>query len=164
MSHLGVVFLRINGEQHCLWWAVDQHGVVLDILVQGRRNATAARHFFKRLLRSLQYKPRRIVTDGLRSYGVAHRDVLPEASCLATISHALRRLARAVAQKDSLRAAEQDRPSVAARRRLWRSWQPFMDPERFVFVDETGAATNMIRRYGWALRLGAMVGHRAASV
>ena len=92
MSHLGVVFLRINGEQHCLWWAVDRHGVVLDILVQGRCNATAARHFFKRLLRSLQYKPRRIVTDGLHSYGVAHRDVMPEAGCLATISHALRTL------------------------------------------------------------------------
>lgn len=41
---------------------------------------------------------------------------------------------------------------MAARRRLWRSWQLFMDPERFVFLDETGAATNMIRRYGWAPR------------
>ena len=41
---------------------------------------------------------------------------------------------------------------MAARRRLWRSWQPFMDPERFVFLDEAGAATNMIRRYGWAPR------------
>ena len=51
-----------------------------------------------------------------------------------------------------LRAAEQDRPDVAVRRRLWRSWQPFMDPERFVFIDETGASTNMIRRYGWAER------------
>ena len=51
-----------------------------------------------------------------------------------------------------LRAAEQDRPDVAVRRRLWRSWQPFMDPERFVFIDETGASTNMIRRYGWAPR------------
>ncbi len=76
--HLDEVFLRINGEQHYLWRAVDQHGVVLDILVQARRNATAAKRFFKRLLRGLQFKPRRIVTDGLRSYGVAHRDILPE--------------------------------------------------------------------------------------
>jgi transposase len=47
-----------------------------------------------------------------------------------------------------LRAAEQDRPDVAAKRRRWRGWQRFMDPARFVFLDETGTATNMARRYG----------------
>jgi putative transposase len=57
---------------------VDQNGVVLDILVQERRNGAAAKRFFKRLLRGLKYKPRRLVTDGLRSYGVARRAVLPE--------------------------------------------------------------------------------------
>ena len=51
---------------------------MLDILVQERRNATAAKRFFTRLLHGLQYKPRRLVTDGLRSYGVARRAVLPE--------------------------------------------------------------------------------------
>jgi putative transposase len=76
--HLDEVFIRINGELHYLWRAVDQHGVVLDILVQQRRNATAAKRFFKRLLAGLKYKPRRIVTDGLRSYGVAHRELLPK--------------------------------------------------------------------------------------
>src|SRR3712207_9301787 len=75
--HLDEVFLRINGELHYLWRAVDQNGVVLDILVQGRRNATAAKRFFKRLLEELRYKPRRLITDGLRSYGVARREVLP---------------------------------------------------------------------------------------
>jgi putative transposase len=76
--HLDEVFIRINGELRYLWRAVDQHGVVLDILVQDRRNASAAKRFFKRLLQGLQYKPRRLVTDGLRSYGVAHRALLPE--------------------------------------------------------------------------------------
>jgi transposase len=47
-----------------------------------------------------------------------------------------------------LRAAEQDRPDVAAKRRRWRSWQRFMDASRFVFLDETATATNMTRRYG----------------
>jgi transposase len=47
-----------------------------------------------------------------------------------------------------LRAAEQDRPDVASKRRRWRVWQRFMDPEHFVFLDETGTATNMARRYG----------------
>jgi hypothetical protein len=50
--------------------------------------------------------------------------------------------------KKSLRAAEQDHPDVAAKRRQWRGWQRFMDPARFVFLDETGTATNMTRRYG----------------
>ncbi len=62
-----------------LWRAVDQNGVVLDILVRDRRNATAAKRFFKRLLAGLKYRrPRRIVTDGLRSYGAARREVLPD--------------------------------------------------------------------------------------
>ena len=39
---------------------------------------------------------------------------------------------------------------MAEHRRMWRVWQRFMDPDRFVFIDETGAATNMVRRYGWA--------------
>src|SRR5829696_1295192 len=76
--HLDEEFLKINGELHYLWRAVDQHGVVLDILVQDRRNAAAAKRFFKRLLAGLKYKPKRLVTDGLRSYGVAQREVLPE--------------------------------------------------------------------------------------
>src|SRR4028118_1922479 len=76
--HMDEVFIRINGVLHCLWRAVDRHGVVLDILVQGRRNATAAKRFFKRLLAGLKCKPKRIVTDGLRSYGAAKREVLPD--------------------------------------------------------------------------------------
>ena len=72
------MFLRINGVLHYLWRAVDQNGVVLDILVQDRRNAAAAKRFLKRLLAGLKFMPKRIVTDGLRSYGVAKREVLPE--------------------------------------------------------------------------------------
>jgi len=76
--HLDEAFLRISGELHHLWRAVDQHGVVLDSLVQDRRNATAAKRSFERLLKELRYKPRRLITDGLRSYGAARREVLPE--------------------------------------------------------------------------------------
>src|SRR5579859_1981583 len=75
--HLDEVFVRIQGVQHYLWRAVDQNGVVLDILVQPRRDAKAAKRFFQRLLKGLQYMPRVIVTDKLRSYGVAHRQLLP---------------------------------------------------------------------------------------
>ena len=47
-----------------------------------------------------------------------------------------------------MRAAEQDRPDVAQKRRLWGSWRRFMDASRFVFLDETATATDMARRYG----------------
>jgi putative transposase len=76
--HLDEVFVRINGELRYLWRAVDPQGVVLDILVQNRRNAAAAARSFKRLLQGLRYRPRRIITDRLRSYGVAHRAILPD--------------------------------------------------------------------------------------
>ena len=75
--HMDEVFIRIQGVLHYLWRAVDQDGVVLDILVQPRRDANAAKRFFKRLLKGLQYLPRVIVTDKLRSYGVAQRQLLP---------------------------------------------------------------------------------------
>src|SRR3954468_12642572 len=78
--HLDEVFVRIQGVQHYLWRAVDQNGVVLDILVQRRRDAKAAKRFFRRLLKGLQYVPRVIATDKLRSYGVAQRALLPNES------------------------------------------------------------------------------------
>ena len=75
--HLDEVFIRINGTIHYLWRAVDQHGNVLDVLVQSRRNALAAKKFFRRLLKGLRYVPRVLVTDKLASYGPAHRVVMP---------------------------------------------------------------------------------------
>ena len=75
--HMDEVFIKINGELHYLWRAVDADGSVLAILVQSRRNAKAAKKFFRRLLKELQYVPRVIVTDKLRSYGAAHRQVMP---------------------------------------------------------------------------------------
>ena len=75
--HLDEVFIRINGVQHYLWRAVDQDGVVLDVLVQSRRNTKAAKRFFKKLLKSLRYVPRVVVTDKLGSYGAAKRQIIP---------------------------------------------------------------------------------------
>ncbi|WP_329375923.1 IS6 family transposase [Streptomyces sp. NBC_01483] len=75
--HLDEVFIKINGELKYLWRAVDQDGNVLDILVQNRRNKAAARRFFRRLMKRTRAVPRVIVTDRLRSYGAAHREVMP---------------------------------------------------------------------------------------
>jgi putative transposase len=72
------VFVKINGKQHYLWRAVDQDGEVVDVYLQSKRDGAAAKRFFKRLLRSHGDEPRKIVTDKLRSYGVAHRELIPE--------------------------------------------------------------------------------------
>ena len=69
----------INGKQHYLWRAVDQDGEVVDVYLQAIRGGAAAKRFFKRLVRSHGSEPRKIVTDRLRSYGVAHRELIPEA-------------------------------------------------------------------------------------
>jgi putative transposase len=75
--HLDEVFLTINGERHYLWRAADQDGTVLDILVQSRRNKKAAKKFFRKLLKGCQYVPRVIITDKLKSYDAAKREILP---------------------------------------------------------------------------------------
>ncbi|GAA2564101.1 IS6 family transposase [Streptomyces fimbriatus] len=75
--HLDEVFIKINGEQKYLWRAVDQDGVVLDILVQNRRATAAARRFLRRLLKNTGAVPRVAVTDRLRSYGAARRKAMP---------------------------------------------------------------------------------------
>jgi putative transposase len=77
--YIDEVFVKINGKQHYLWRAVDQDGEVVDVFLQARRDGNAAKRFFRRLLRSHGGKPRKIVTDKLRSYGVAHREIIPEA-------------------------------------------------------------------------------------
>ena len=75
--HLDEVFLKINGARHYLWRAVDQNGVVVDILVQPKRDRLAMR-FFRKLLRATGHRhPRVIITDKLRSYGAAKRVVMP---------------------------------------------------------------------------------------
>jgi len=72
------VFVKIGGKQHYLSRAVDQDGEVVDVFLQKRRDSVAAKRFFKRLLRKYRDEPRKIVTDKLRSYGVAHRELIPD--------------------------------------------------------------------------------------
>ena len=76
--YIDEVFVKINGKQHYLWRAVDQDGEVVDVYLQAKRDGVAAKRFFRRLLRLHGGEPRKIVTDKLRSYGVAHRELIPE--------------------------------------------------------------------------------------
>src|SRR6202022_999287 len=75
--HLDEVFLKIQGKLQYLWRAVDQDGDVLDILLQSRGKKRAAKKFFRKLLKGLQYVPRAIITDKLRSYAAATAEVMP---------------------------------------------------------------------------------------
>ena len=72
------VFIKMGGKQHYLWRAIDQDGEVVDVFLQKRRDSNAAKRFFKRLLKSHQGEPRKLVTDKLGSYRVAHRELSPE--------------------------------------------------------------------------------------
>ena len=93
--HVDEVFVKIGGERHYLWRAVDQDRDVIDILVQRYRNARAAKRFFRKLLKGQGSKSWLLVTDKLRSYGAAHRRIMPSvdqnteryANNLAEVSH-----------------------------------------------------------------------------
>ena len=75
--HLDEVVISIAGRKHWLWRAVDQDGYVLDEIVQSRRDSKAARRLLIRLLKKQGRPPKRIITDKLRAYGAAKREVMP---------------------------------------------------------------------------------------
>ncbi len=74
---LDELFITIQGKRHYLWRAVDQDGDTIDILVQPRRDCRATKRFFRKLLKGQGWVPRRLVTDKLRSYSAACREVFP---------------------------------------------------------------------------------------
>ncbi len=75
--HMDEVVLTIAGVKHWLWRAVDQTGMVLDILVQSRRDTQAAKRLLRKLMKKQCRPPRVMITDKLASYGAAKREVMP---------------------------------------------------------------------------------------
>ncbi len=116
--YIDEVFVKINGKQHYLWRAVDQDGEVVDVYLQASRDGAAAKRFFKRLLRGHGDEPRKIVTDKLRSYGVAHRELIPE-----TI--------HSTEQYENNRA-EQSHESTRVRERVMRKFKSVRQAQRFL--------------------------------
>ncbi len=116
--YIDEVFVRINGKQHYLWRAVDQDGEVVDVYLQVRRDGKAAKRFFQRLLKNHGGEPRKIVTDKLRSYRVAHREVIPE-SINVTDQYANNR-------------AEQSHEATRVREREMRQFKSIDQTQRFV--------------------------------
>ena len=110
--------IQINGRQHYLWRAVDQDGEVVDVSVQAKRDGAAAKRFFKRLLRNHGGEPRKIVTDKLRSYRVAHREVMSETIHSTT-------------QYENNRA-EQSHEGTRVRERGMRRFKSMRQAQRFV--------------------------------
>ena len=118
--YIDEVFVKINGKQHYLWRAVDQDGEVVDVYLQARRDGAAAKRFFKRLLRSHSGEPRKIVTDKLRSYGVAHRELIPE------VIHST--------QQYENNRAEQSHEATRVRELGMRRFKSMKQAQRFVTV------------------------------
>ena len=116
--YIDEVFVKINGKQHYLWRAVDQDGDVVDVYLQAKRDGVAAKRFFKGLLRGHGGEPRKIVTDKLRSYGVAHREVIPE-----TIH---------VTDRYANNRAEQSHETTRVRERGMRKFKSMRQAQRFV--------------------------------
>jgi putative transposase len=114
------VFVKIEGKQHYLWRAVDQDGEVVDVFLQKRRDGKAAKRFFNRLLKRHQGEPRKIVTDKLRSYNVAHRELIPE-SIHDTSQYANNR-------------AELSHQATRVRERVMRRFKSVKQAQRFLNV------------------------------
>ncbi|MDG1231776.1 MAG: IS6 family transposase [Pseudomonadales bacterium] len=118
--YIDEVFVKITGKQHYLWRAVDQDGEVVDVYLQAKRDGAAAKRFFKRLLRSHGHEPRKVVTDKLRSYGVAHRELIPDAI-------------HSTQQYENNRA-EQSHEAARVRERGMRKFKSVKQAQRFVTV------------------------------
>ena len=73
--HLHEVFIRIDGRLVYLWRAVDAEGEVLDVVVQSKRDKRAALKLLRKLLKKMAFVPDKLVTDDLRSYGAAAREL-----------------------------------------------------------------------------------------
>jgi putative transposase len=80
---LDEVVISIAGKKHWLWRAVDQAGFVLDVLVQSLRDKNAAKRLFRKLLKKQGRAPRVLVTDKLKSYTAAKREIMPQGSSIA---------------------------------------------------------------------------------
>jgi putative transposase len=116
--YIDEVFVKVNGKRHYLWRAVDQDGEVVDVFLQARRDGAAAKRFFRRLVRSSGTQPRKIVTDKLRSYLVAQREVMPD-----TIHST---------QQYENNRAEQSHESTRVRERGMRKFKSVRQAQRFL--------------------------------
>ena len=127
--YLDEVFIKIGGELHYLWRAVDQDGDCLDILVQKRRNKKAAKRFFRKLLKGQGATPRLLITDKLKSYAAAQREMMPS-------------VAHSTEQYENNRAELSHQPT-RQRERQMRRFKSAGQAQRFLSVQ--GEVCNLFR-------------------
>jgi putative transposase len=128
--HLDEVAISIAGRKHWLWRAVDQHGVVLEILVQSRRKAKAAKRLLRKLLKKQGIAPRVMITDKLPSYGAAKREIMP------SVEHRQ--------HKGLNNRAENSHQPTRQRERIMKRFKSAGQAQRFLSVHDQVA--NLFRR------------------
>jgi putative transposase len=130
------------GKKRWLWRAVDQEGFVID--VQSRRNAKAATRLMRKLLKKQGHVPRVMITDKLRSYNAAKRQVMPSGEHR---SH-----------KGLNNRAENSRQPIRRRERMMKRFKSTRQLRRFVSIHDPAA--NLFHFPRHSVRLLAIVHHR----
>lgn len=131
--HLDEVVISIGAEKHWLWRAVDQDGFVLDVLVQSRRNTKAAKRLMRKLLKAQGVTPRVMITDKLRSYGAAKRDIMPG------VEHR--------SHKGLNNRAENSHQPIRRRERIMKGFKSARHLQRFVSIHDPVANLFHIPRH-----------------
>ena len=86
-----VTIVTVRGERRYLWRAVDQDHYTIDILVQKRKDKRAALRFFRKMMKRQGRSPRRMITDKLRSYGAARKEIMPSVVHCKTVTRTIER-------------------------------------------------------------------------
>jgi putative transposase len=110
--------LKIAGAKDWLWRAVDQAGVVLDVLVQRRRHKQAAKRLLRKLLKRQMRPPRVMITDRLAGYGAAKREVMPALSIASP--------------RDSINRVENSHQPTRRRERQMKQFKSAGQTQRFL--------------------------------
>ena len=127
--HVDELFITIRGQHFFLWRAVDQDGDVIDILVTKRRDRRAATRFFRKMLKHQKQAPCQLITDKLRSYGAAHREIFPA-------------VVQRTGQYENNRAEASHQPTRQKERQM-RRFKSIVQTQRFLSVH--GLIQNLFR-------------------
>lgn len=131
--HLDEVVITIRGKKRWLWRAVDQNRFVLAVLVQSRRDARAAKRLMRKLLKGQVSAARVIITDKLRSYGAAKREIMPG------VEHR--------SHKGLNNRAENSHQPVRRRERIMKRFKSPRQLQRFVPIHDPSANLFQIPRH-----------------
>jgi len=127
--HVDELFITIQGQRFYLWRAIDQDGDVIDILVTKRRDRRAVKRFFRKALKQQGQAPWQLITDKLRSYAAAHREIFPS-------------VVHRTGQYENNRAEASHQPTRQKERQM-RRFKSIVQAQRFLSVH--GPIQNLFR-------------------